>query len=81
MPTRKRSTSTSKLTRVSKKISATQGENGPVPPYGDPIRQAIARGDLQEMRKVAASTRRWLKSINTLLARLERQIEKLSARK
>ena len=81
MPTRKRSTSTSKLARVSKKISATRGENGPVPPYGDPIRQAIARGDLQEMRKVAASTRRWLKSINTLLARLERQIEKLSARK
>ena len=78
MPTRKSSTSTSKTPRVSKKSSASKSGGGPVPPYGDPIRQAIARGDLQEMRRVAASTRRWLKEIETLLTRLERQIDKLS---
>lgn len=30
---------------------------GPVPPYGVPIRDAIARGDLDEMRRLAESVR------------------------
>ena len=51
-------------------------ESGPVPPYGDPIRKAIARGDVQEMRKLAVSTRQWLNDVNSALADLESSLEK-----
>jgi hypothetical protein len=80
MPARKSSTSTSKAPRASKKSVSSKGGSGPVPPYGDPIRHAIASGDLQEMRRVAASTRRFLKDIEKLLARLDKQIYELSGK-
>ena len=31
-----------------------------VEPYGPPIHQAIAKGDLAEMKKLAANAERWL---------------------
>lgn len=34
---------------------------GPVPPYGPPIREAIASGDTTRMRQVRESARQWLK--------------------
>jgi len=80
MPTRKTASSTGKSTRTATKVDVSR-PTGPLPPYGDPIRQAIASGDIQVMRKVAASTRHWLKDISTLLTSLERQIEKVSIRK
>lgn len=35
---------------------------GPVPPYGPPIREAIASGDRTRMRQVAENARQWLKA-------------------
>lgn len=54
--------------------SAARG--GPVPPYGVAIKEALARGDAQEMRRVAASGRRHLKAVQAALKRLEKAIEK-----
>lgn len=34
---------------------------GPVPPYGPPIREAIASGDTTRMREVREKARQWLK--------------------
>jgi len=51
-------------------------KNGPVPPYGVAIKEALARGDAQEMRRVAASGRKYLKDVQAALKRLEKAIEK-----
>lgn len=64
--------SSSRARKTSRKTSARASiPNGPVPPYGDPIRKAIARGDVQEMRRLAVSTRKWLDEVNAALAQLE----------
>ena len=47
-----------------------------MPPYGVAIKEALARGDVQEMRRVAASGRKHLKDVQAALARLEKAIEK-----
>jgi hypothetical protein len=64
-----------------KSASAGSTRNGPVPPYGDPIRDAIERGDIRAMRRVAADARKWLtqtekqiKTVRIALADLERAI-------
>ena len=67
--------------KKSAKSSRAKATSGAVPPYGDPIRQALARGNLAEMRKVAASARAWVKNVESSLAKLEKQIQGLSARK
>lgn len=68
----------SKARKSSRKTSARAASipSGPVPPYGDPIRKAIARGDVQEMRQLSVSTRKWLDDVNAALADLESSIEK-----
>ena len=48
--------------------------SGAVPPYGPPIREAIARGDVAEMRKVAASARKWIKDAQAALDKLEQKL-------
>lgn len=85
MPTKKRaakkhSARTSKYRATAAKVSSrsSTAKNGPVPPYGPPIHEAIARGDLSEMRKLAASTRRWLRDVQAALNGLEKSIAKLS---
>ena len=70
MPTRKKSQS---IRRAGSEASRT----GPLPPYGDPIRAAIARGDLQEMRRVALSARRHLTEVQSALAALDEAISKI----
>jgi hypothetical protein len=45
-----------------------------VPPYGPPIREAIARGDVAEMRKVAASARKWIQDAQAALDKLEQKL-------
>ena len=74
MPVRK-TTKTSKASSKSKK--AASAKSGPVPPYGVAIRGAIARGDVREMRALAASTRKWLADVNSALAKLEANIKKV----
>lgn len=67
-------------TRPSKKKSSSSGKaasaaasirSGALPPYGVPIRDAISRGDVQEMRGVAAATRKHLKDVQSALAKLD----------
>jgi hypothetical protein len=73
---------TSKATKGSKKgATAARAKTGAVPPYGDPIREASARGDVQEMRKVAASARKWIKDAQSALEKMEGRIAKLSGGK
>jgi hypothetical protein len=76
MPARKKAASTKKAsTKKSSKLSA-RPETGPVPPYGDPIRGAIARGDVQEMKTVAASARKWVSDVQSALKQLDGAIKK-----
>lgn len=53
---------------------------GSMIPYGPPIKEALARGDVQEMRKVAALTRKHLKDVQSLLGKLEEAINKQSSK-
>jgi hypothetical protein len=62
--------------KKSTKSSAAKVASGPVPPYGDPIHKAIARGELQEMKALARSTRKWLDQVNSALAKLDASIKK-----
>ncbi|HEX7312746.1 MAG TPA: DUF1843 domain-containing protein [Pyrinomonadaceae bacterium] len=75
------------IQRAAKKGAAKKGSSkkagaraaatsGAVPPYGPPIREAIARGDAAEMRKVAASARKWIKDAQAALDKLEQKLAK-----
>jgi hypothetical protein len=50
---------------------------GNVPPYGEPIRQAIARGDANEMKRVAASARKYVSDVQAALAKLDQALGSL----
>ena len=72
MPTRKKP----QTRKAATKSKASAVSTGPVPPYGDPIHKAIARGDLQEMKALASSTRKWIKDVQSALAKLEASVKK-----
>jgi hypothetical protein len=48
----------------------------PVPPYGIAIKEAIARGNAQEMRKLAGSARKYVKDVQTALDKLDKTLAK-----
>ena len=75
MPARKTSGKKTSAKKSSKKTSA-RAESGPVPPYGDPIRKAIARGDQREMKNVAASARKWMADVQSALDQLDSAMKK-----
>jgi Domain of unknown function (DUF1843) len=79
MPTKK--TSTKKTAAKGKKSSKASARipTGALPPYGDPIRAAVARGDAREMKNVATSARKWLSDVESALAELESAIKKSGA--
>ena len=54
---------------------ATQPGN--IPPYGEPIRQAIARGDANEMKRVAASARKYVSDVQAALDKLDQALGSL----
>jgi hypothetical protein len=76
----------------SEEVAATTGAvglgrvpSGTITPYGDPIRAAIARGDLPQMRRLLTSTRAWLASaekqmddVRGALADLEKTVQELA---
>jgi hypothetical protein len=68
MPARK---TTKKAAKKSIKKAAARPDTGAVPPYGDPIRKAIARGDAREMKNVAASARKWMADVQAALDQLD----------
>jgi hypothetical protein len=72
MPARKTTKKASKKRSVKTSAPAT----GPVPPYGDPIRKAIARGDAREMKNVAASARKWMADVQAALDQLDSALKK-----
>jgi hypothetical protein len=72
MPARK---TTKKAAKKSTK-KAARPDTGPVPPYGDPIRKAIARGDAREMKNVAASARKWMADVQAALDQLDSALKK-----
>jgi uncharacterized protein DUF1843 len=74
MPTRKKVPQTRKAS--TKRKATARVATGAVPPYGDPIHKAIARGDLREMKTLAASTRKYLSDVNAALAKLDASIKK-----
>lgn len=47
---------------------------GPVPPYGEAIRDAAARGNQAEMRRVAASARKYVKDVQAALDKLDKAL-------
>jgi Domain of unknown function (DUF1843) len=82
MPTSKRASQPKNRRTQSKQTTSakTASKTGAVPPYGVPIREAIARGDPQEMRKMAVIARKHINEVQTALAALERNLKKLEAR-
>jgi len=77
MPARKASGKKSSAKKSTKKSSASASvASGPVPPYGDPIRKAIARGDQREMKNVAASARKWISDVQSALDQLDSAMKK-----
>jgi hypothetical protein len=82
MPARKTSGKKTGAKKSTKKTSAaSRPESGPVPPYGDPIRKAIARGDQREMKNVAASARKWMADVQSALDELDSAMTKSSKKK
>ena len=73
MPARK---TTKKAAKKSTKKKAARPDTGPLPPYGDPIRKAIARGDAREMKNVAASARKWMADVQAALDQLDSALKK-----
>jgi len=63
-------------TAAKKSTKAARPDTGAVPPYGDPIRKAIARGDAREMKNVAASARKWMADVQAALDQLDSALNK-----
>ena len=74
MPARKTTKKAAK--KSTKKAAAARPDTGAVPPYGDPIRKAIARGDAREMKNVAASARKWMADVQAALDQLDSAMKK-----
>jgi hypothetical protein len=65
-------------TKTSKPAAKSQkAPTGPLPPYGIAIKDAIAGGNVREMKALAARTRKYLADIERALKTLEGRIEKL----
>lgn len=64
--------SAAKSATKSARSVATQPGN--IPPYGEPIRQAIARGDASEMKRVAASARKYVSDVQAALDKLDQAL-------
>ena len=62
--------------KASAKRSASAASGGPLPPYGVPIREAIAGGDLREMKALATRTRKYIADIERALKTLDSKISK-----
>ena len=76
MPARKASGKKTSAKKSTTKRSAAAPASGAVPPYGDPIRKAIARGDQREMKNVAASARKWMSDVQSALDQLDGALKK-----
>lgn len=80
--------STKRSTKKSAKKSATKKpravnfraiKGGTLLEYGDPIRDAVARGDINELRKLADVARQQIRDVENVLNLLEQNIQKVSS--
>ena len=63
--------------KAAKKAGAGKRPTSPaVPPYGPPIRDAIARGNLAEMKSLAARTRKYVAEVERAVKALDGKIAK-----
>ena len=60
-----------------KSASAAAPRLSNLPPYGEPIRQAIASGNTSEMKRVAASARKYVSDVQAALDKLDRALGSL----
>jgi hypothetical protein len=68
-----------KATKKSGKKAAKSSKKGPIIAlYGVPIRQCAARGNLREMKAMAAKAKKHITDVQGALAKLEQSIAKLS---
>jgi hypothetical protein len=58
------------------KASAAALRPGQITPYGVAIRDAMARGDAAEMRRVAAYSRKYVSDIQAALEKLDKALGK-----
>ena len=65
---------TSAKKSAKKSVSAAAPKLSNIPPYGEPIRQAIARGDAAEMKRVAASARKYVSDVQAALDKLDQAL-------
>jgi len=75
MPAKKGSTKKSTSKKSSKTSAAARPMSGAVPPYGEAIRGAVARGDKREMKDTAGSARKWLADVEAALEQLESSLK------
>ena len=61
------------------KKSTSAVKSGPLPPYGVPIKEAIASGDLRTMKAMQKTTQKYIADIEKALKTLEAKIAKLSS--
>ena len=76
MVTRKKAPQSTKKTATKGAKTTTRAISGPVPPYAEAIRGAMVRGDAQEMKKAAASARKWVADVQAALAQLDSAMKK-----
>lgn len=62
--------------RKPKPVNFRAIKGGSMLEYGDPIRDAVARGDANELRKLAAVARKQIRGVEKVLQVLERNIAK-----
>jgi hypothetical protein len=84
----RKKTSAKKSTKKSAKKSAARKpravnfraiKGGTLLEYGDPIRDAVARGDINELRKLADVARQQIRDVENVLNLLEQNIQKVSS--
>jgi len=68
-----------KAAKKSAKKASKPGKKGPIVPlYAVPIRQCTARGNLREMKSMAAKAKKHISDVQGALGKLEQSIAKLS---
>jgi hypothetical protein len=71
MATRK---SAPRKARNTQAASTASSRAAGIPPYGNPIREAIARGDVAEMKKLSVSARKYLSDVQAAIDSLDRAL-------
>lgn len=69
--------SSKKGASAAKSKKASSAKSGALPPYGVPINEAIASGNLREMKAMATRTRKHIADVQRALKALEGKIGKL----